>query len=744
MSDLVNITFNTDIDERFANTVPAGAASTPNNLIIDTTEFFEGDASSRWPDGLQTSLTVNASSGFNINPANDLYIKMTFMLLENGEYGLIGRRGDKDNNFWCTLDLTTPTSPTLKFYAVYSTTEKFNITNNFASAIPTLTLGKWHTLELAYDGSADTLRAWMDGKHLFAVSTVNSGTVTAGGAALDIGRINVSTTTTPDIKEFKGYLDSVIVNSNTLASQYTGTSDIEVRTWSGGVDKIHSFSSDITPQPHVLNVTSFPNNIPSFANANNQCYIAGIDPMKKTDGTDVKDIGIPKPVGKPTFSAGSDSAGYDYVVTWLDEDLNESPPSDPTDESRASIGNTINQPSGTGDPPSSAVYWRVYRRHESAGQALFYKVSGDIAIATTTFDDTDTVESLTIAAPLLDRIVPPLANYITYYNNRMYYADVKTSDDEYYPTRVYFSDINNLEITADLSWFYVGDDDSEIITGMTTYRGNLIIFKERSIYVVTGDPGANNFNVINLSNSIGCVSHRTIREVGNYLLWFGDEGVYLWSGDATPIIISEYVEPLIERMPDNRKPYATAGVDEELGLYLLSLSIDRTDINDIVLCYNYRDSFKDGEHRWTKWLTPSSCLSQGYIGLGRNQRVFAADYDGRLAQFERGLDYNSGIDFKWKTGRFNPWNTGSNMRVGYATFNMDLVGDASRRLVSAGYQIDETPEVKVDFQDPTSNNFKIRVGNRGEYLSLFVSGEDIRNRIRFYGFTLDGAPTGRR
>lgn len=757
MTDLLNLTFN--LDDRFNDQSPGSETVVNNNVSLDSVERFSGNASARFNGNINTFLEVdNTSSSFlTFNNNNNLFISFKFFLPRNGEFGLLDKREDVDNRWNFIID-SNSTNDFIQFIAREGGSNI--ISGSFAQTnLSKFTTNTWHTIEIAIDGN-DHVRCWVDKIYLGEI-TISDNTAVENVGKLQIGRVNKSSTATADFIGFDKYIDDLLITDtiptdNTVGPfffDFSSTDDQTGIIWTGEVERLEQFvdssdnPEDKTIQPNILDPTKFPNNIADFSLATDQLYIAGINPMRKVDDNNILDVGMEGP-SSVSFSATNSGSNVDYVITFRDKRLNESTPS-PLSSSQGtpSTGspNTITAPSS---PPSNADSYRVYRRNITAGQALHFLLGDDIPLTSNYVDDDSDTPSLSIFAPSQDSILPPIANYITYNKGRQYYGDVGFLNDDNvlgsrFPTRVYFSRINELELLDSSSWFFVGDNDSEAITGLTTFRGNVIIFKERSLILALGDPLDPGFQLPTVSRSIGCVAHQTIKEAGNRLMWLDDEGIYAWSGDANPILISEKIESLIENMPDERKPYATAAVDQELGLYLLSLSLRSTDVNDTILCYNYRDSFKDGQNRWTLWPVETTSLTEGFIGLGRNARAFFTDNQGRLGQFERGLDFQEGIDFTWKSGRFNTFAPGWFTNVKFLTYLIDLIGDG-QRFLNVGFELDERGEVLKTFRNPTSNNFKVLVGGRSEYISLVIKGVDIRERLRIYGYQIDGNRIGRR
>jgi hypothetical protein len=64
------------------------------------------------------------------------------------------------------------------------------------------------------------------------------------------------------------------------------------------------------------------------------------------------------------------------------------------------------------------------------------------------------------------------------------------------------------------------------ITGMITFKNQLYIFLRTSIYRIATTSTVNEFTVQLVTNAIGCVSHRSICQVGEDVFFAADDGVY--------------------------------------------------------------------------------------------------------------------------------------------------------------------------------------------------------------------------
>lgn len=734
------ITFDTLITKRFSN---QSTASTPpvvtnNGLSIVTHEVFDGDGAGQL-DGVDDYLSVSSDSRFAFNAAGALRAwRIKFFCNEDGSYGVIGRRADVDNR-WHVLINTS--ANTLTFFARVGGSTKHNVTHNLPLSF---NLAQWHVLEMVHD-EEDT-RFYLDGYYVGSSNDAGATSVTFT-AAVEIGRVNTSATGTPSYTYLKAIIDTVehihtltalpnteyaFVNATTAYPSFANTL---TRLWTGSTEKLHSFASDLVQAPAILG-NSFPQNIPDFEAVNNAVYIAGIDPMKKVlqDGT-VANVGMANPAA-PTTALGSATGltgTYDYIVTWEDAYGNESGPS-PISTARTPANQKIDV-SQPASPPTEAAYWNIYRRKTSANQAQHYFVTR-LAIGTATYNDNvaDSAVSLLRIPPKQSIGAPPAANFVADHTGRMYYLFVKVGSDTY-PTRVYYSQVNAHEQVGSNDWFYVGKDDSEYITGGWQYSSNLIIFKERSLYKTIGDPIDPGFDIDTISKSIGCVAHQTIKELEGRLVWLADEGFYAYDGDE-PVCISDLIEPLFSDMPKARRPYATSAVDIDLGLYLTAISLKSETENDFILCFHYRDSFKDGVSRWSLWRVKASTMFDGAIGANRQPRSLFGTYDSKLGYFELGgLDFFAGISWRWKGVGINPVNPGSRMRAHYLTATLEKAGfrNALVRLGADNGDTEQLTQHEID----NSGNKKQRIATRAEYIFPVFEGIDIRERLRLLGLQID-------
>ena len=83
-------------------------------------------------------------------------------------------------------------------------------------------------------------------------------------------------------------------------------------------------------------------------------------------------------------------------------------------------------------------------------------------------------------------------------------------------------------------WAYGATQETEAITGLHSFQENLVIFSNRSIYVLTGAFGVLTFNIIKVAEGVGCAAHNSIVEANGILYFMGHDGIYAFGGLSTP------------------------------------------------------------------------------------------------------------------------------------------------------------------------------------------------------------------
>lgn len=128
------------------------------------------------------------------------------------------------------------------------------------------------------------------------------------------------------------------------------------------------------------------------------------------------------------------------------------------------------------------------------------------------------------------------AQYIKVHKNRIYAANKNSST-------LYFSDAGSPSSFPVNNFIQINTNDGQNITGIDDILDNLVIFKEESVWILTGEPlGAGNTTTIgNLqlrqaNSPVGCSAFRTICKVDQTLVFMHHSGIYALQNYSVVII----------------------------------------------------------------------------------------------------------------------------------------------------------------------------------------------------------------
>jgi len=146
------------------------------------------------------------------------------------------------------------------------------------------------------------------------------------------------------------------------------------------------------------------------------------------------------------------------------------------------------------------------------------------------------------------------------------------------------------------------------IVGLKTFKNALYVFLRDSIYSLAPASAANTFTITLVTNAVGCVSHRSIAQVGEDLFFAADDGIYSlgdvanYVGVVRSTVKSGKVQQIFTNMSATNK---AALVGEFFNFkYHLFYSKGGT-VNDSCLVYDTRYG---GWLDWTNISASEACL----------------------------------------------------------------------------------------------------------------------------------------
>lgn len=165
---------------------------------------------------------------------------------------------------------------------------------------------------------------------------------------------------------------------------------------------------------------------------------------------------------------------------------------------------------------------------------LVAEIPNNPFVATQVYSDNliDSSLGATYIAPRYGHDEPPKGQYLATYRNLIIIAGTQANT-----SRFYWSDSDGPEYFPQAS--HAGDINTKIgdsIRGVGVNNDQLCIFKDQSIFVGAGDFGNLNFVIDQLtSGDLGCVSHHSIQEVREGVLYFlTSRGPYQIVGGQLP------------------------------------------------------------------------------------------------------------------------------------------------------------------------------------------------------------------
>lgn len=241
------------------------------------------------------------------------------------------------------------------------------------------------------------------------------------------------------------------------------------------------------------------------------------------------------------------------------------------------------------------------------------------ATQTYTDDIIDSERGFAFANPIRLPNPPPKAKYILTYENMVIYAggsrypqDTDTSLDAFY-----FSEGNQPEAVPRSTNFGLVPSNDDIISGVGISGSVLAVFKDRSIYAISGELLTSQYEVIPVApgSNIGCAAHATIQSNSGLLYFLSLNGVYSMSEsqlfptdkNGRPVPLSRDIDVIFrerayepyKRFVFKRAVAINYAVDNQYILFMpaedVSGTIRNANIHSKIFCYNYQDK------EWFEW-----------------------------------------------------------------------------------------------------------------------------------------------
>lgn len=205
---------------------------------------------------------------------------------------------------------------------------------------------------------------------------------------------------------------------------------------------------------------------------------------------------------------------------------------------------------------------------------------------------------------------------------------------------------------SDANYLDVAKDDGDRITGLSKYGTLLIIFKERSIYSLEFDSTGN--PVVKLvTNAIGCVSHFSIDQMDNDLIFLSRNGWYVF-GTQPQFFDQLRTNELSIRIRPFVKSITAMNLDRAVGIwhdgiYYGAVPVGNSDTNNRVFTYH---------RNYTGWLQSNAINANAfteYIDENNEEALYYADEETATVwkQTTGYSDGDEGIDMFWESKAYD-------------------------------------------------------------------------------------------
>lgn len=218
----------------------------------------------------------------------------------------------------------------------------------------------------------------------------------------------------------------------------------------------------------------------------------------------------------------------------------------------------------------------------------------------------------------------------------------------------YSSNLGAIKFSATLNatdWLTV-DGAAEIVigdtvTGIKPWRNMLIVFCRNSIYRIVGtstsSTSATPFTLQRITNRVGCLASRTIKEINGDLVFLAQDGLRTISGTAkigdTEIgSISRPIQSIVSAINPSSTPCHSVVVRRktQYRLFYPDPNLAAVSCKGVIAgIRRFRDGHEDWEFGELQGIKPA-CADSGYWTTDNNEYVVHGGYDGFVYRQEQG------------------------------------------------------------------------------------------------------------
>jgi len=300
-----------------------------------------------------------------------------------------------------------------------------------------------------------------------------------------------------------------------------GTLDSDPTSGTGAFTSISSIGATTTVPNHVI--------------AKDLFFFTYSSGHKKLRGTTLEGWGITRPASAPataTGAAGAMTGTFEVRVTFFNANTGHESSASDTSNATTLASQQLSVTSIPVSADGQVTARRIYIRNTSNQTEFRLAATISDNVTTSTTLNVNTSLLITLGPDTAENDPPPsAARYAAWINSRMFVAD---------GSNLYWSEKDKPEAFDPDNYEPIGAGDGQNITGIIGYGDVVFIFKQRSVYAVTGT-NPENWRIRPIFTDVGAVSHRSLIVAGGALWWWSEFGPTKFDGSGEPLRIGEYL-----------------------------------------------------------------------------------------------------------------------------------------------------------------------------------------------------------
>ena len=498
-----------------------------------------------------------------------------------------------------------------------------------------------------------------------------------------------------------------------------------------------------------------------FQTVNNRVYYCDGTKFKVTDaattGTTSYDAQIARPATAPTVTSTTETAAaiagtYDWKVTYYSSTWGQESPASDVIVTAAGTpltltsGNSavidVSAISGAFCTDARVDKLRLYRRKVSAGESI-WTFAKEEDITASDIDDYKQDGSLdtTRIAPLSLTTALPNFRYMAFQADVLFMAG---ADSE--PTRVYYS-------LPGQPWSATGfietgsGFDTDRVTGLAAFQGIVVIFKERSIWLLSGN-SEESFYLRKVVPDIGCKSHFSVVNVNDLLYFLAEDGFCTFDGATAKPISGSKPDPIradVARRNMSRDKYVVGCKDRLQGAIWWFWTSENSVENDKVYVYFIDESKLTKSPCWCPWEFPKTPTYMASIQDPTSQRRWVqVGYDDGSVDYYSDTYDDSGVPINWY------WRSGE-IDLGlpeyykiWGEYAVMFSPAADTQNVNLSYYLnDSTTAAATAVHDAQDGIYRTRLDRSSSSITLEIGASTGSQLCEVHGWTLRATQAGR-